>query len=331
MPRSIWSGSISFGLVNIPVKVVTAVRDKDIRFHMLHAKDGARIRFKRVCPKEEQEVANEDIVRGYEVARGQYVTFTDEELEAASPDAARTIDIQEFVDLVQIDPAYFEKPYYLVPDRNAAKPYALLLSALQRTGKVGLAKVVMRDKEYLVALRAVGPVLMMETMKFADEVVRPESLAQEAGIGKEEVDEKQVKLAVQLVESLGSDFDPTRDKDTHREKVLELVERKAAGEEVVREPEVKMAPKTRDILAALEESIAHARGASRPERPSRKKEERPERTAASERASRAKRSAEEDAEPEGPAAEAGEQAPAPSRPRKRKAKGVQEAAEAGGA
>lgn len=274
MARSLWMGSISFGLVNIPVKVVAAVRDKDIRFHMLHGKDGARIRLKRVCPDEGVEVENDEIVKGYEVAKGQYVTFTPEELEAADPKAARTIDIEEFVSLDDIDPSYFEKPYYLVPDRDATKPYALLHAALKRSAKVGLAKVVMREKEYLVGIRAVEGVLMMGTMKFADEVVSPASVAQEAGLNDAEPDERQLKLAVQLVESLAADFDPKRHHDTHREKLLALVERKAAGHEVVAEPPSQAPRETKDILEALEQSIAHARSAaSRPERrPARRKE-----------------------------------------------------------
>ena len=259
MARAIWSGAISFGLVNIPVKVVTAVRDKDVSFHMLHEKDGARIKFKRTCSKEEVEVPYDEIIRGYEIARGEYVTFTDEELAQADPEAARTIDITEFVGLEEIDPSYYDKPYYLMPDKNADKAYALLLAALQKSKKVGIARVVMREKEYLVALRPKGDALMMETMHFADEVVPPEDLAQELKADPSAVDKKQLGLAEQLIESLTEPFAPEKHKDTHREKVLALIEAKAKGHKVVHEPAASPAPRTVDIMAALESSLARVR------------------------------------------------------------------------
>jgi len=259
MPRAIWSGSISFGLVNIPVKVVTAVSDKEIHFHMLHAKDGARIKFKRVCPKEEVEVDNADIVRGYEVGRGEYVTFTDAELAAADPSAARTIDISEFVALDEIDPSYYDKAYYLVPDKNADKPYALLLAALQKTEKVGIAKVVMRDKEYLVAIRAKGEALMMETMHFAEEVVAPETVTADLKVLPKDVDRKQLALAQELIASLTEEFDPARHANSHREKVLAMVEAKIKGHKVVNEPAAPAAAKAMDLVSALESSLAKAR------------------------------------------------------------------------
>lgn len=259
MARAIWSGSISFGLVNIPVKVVTAVTDKEIRFHLLHEKDGARIKFKRVCPKDEEEVRNEDIVRGYEVGRGQYVTFTDEELAQADPAAARTIDISEFVSLAEIDPSYYEKPYYLIPDKNADKAYALLLAALQKTSKVAIANVVMRDKEYLVAIRPKGDALMMETMHFAEEVVPPEDVTGDMKVSPKDVDKKQLHLAEQLIASLTEEFDPAKHRNTHRERVLALVEAKLKGKEVIQEPASAPAVKTVDLMSALETSLAKIR------------------------------------------------------------------------
>jgi len=259
MARAIWSGSISFGLVNIPIKVVTAVTDKEIRFHMLHEKDGTRIKFKRICPTEEKEVPNEEIVRGYEVSRGEYVTFTDEELEAADPEAARTIDISEFVLLDEIDPSYYDKPYYLIPDKNADKPYALLLAALQKTEKVAIARVVMRDKEYLVALRPKGDALTMSTMHFFEEVVPPEAVTEEMKADPASVDKKQLMLAEQLIESLTEEFDPAKHKNTHREKVQALIDAKIKGQKVVVEPTAKAAVKTVDLMAALESSLAKVR------------------------------------------------------------------------
>jgi DNA end-binding protein Ku len=260
MARALWSGSISFGLVNIPVKLVSAVSDRDLHFHMLHAKDGARIRFKRVCPKDDEEVAPDDIVKGYELSRGQYVTFTADELEQASPEAARTIDISGFVEQADIDPAYYERPYYLVPDKGADKAYALLLAALKRTRKVGIARVVMRDKEYLVAIRPRDEVIMMETMHFADEVVPPSSVAGEVHADPKSVDKRQLALAEQLIESLSGPFEPEQFENRHRERLLAMVEQKAAGKEVVAEPQVRLAPKTVDIMAALEDSLKRAKG-----------------------------------------------------------------------
>jgi DNA end-binding protein Ku len=259
MARAIWSGSISFGLVNIPIKVVGAVSDKDIHFNQLHEQDGARIKYKKVCSKDGEEVPAEDIVRGYEIRSGQYVTFTDEELEAADPKASRTVEIQDFVDLPEIDPAFFDKPYYLVPDKAAGKAYALLLAALRDTNKVGVARVVMHGKENLVALRALEGVLMMETMHFAEEVTPPEKIAEEVKAGDIAVDKRQLELAKQIIESLSSPFEPEKYENTHRKKVLELIEQKAEGRQVVVEPEVPVSVRTADLLGALEKSLAAAR------------------------------------------------------------------------
>ena len=171
MPRSIWSGSISFGLVNVPIKLFTAVRKKDVHFNQLHEKDGGRIRQKRVCSVDEEEVPYEEIAKGYEIGSGQYVMIEPEELDALDPEATHTIDIEDFVHLDQIDPLFYDSSYYLVPDERGAKPYRLLLEAMQEADKVGIARVVMRTKQYLVALRPLGDALVMSTMNFADEVV----------------------------------------------------------------------------------------------------------------------------------------------------------------
>jgi DNA end-binding protein Ku len=261
--RTIWKGSISFGLVNIPVKVVGAVSPKEIHFNLLHAKDGGRIRFKKVCSSDDKEVKQEDIVRGFEVGSGQYVTFTDEELKAIDPEASRTIDILDFVPLGDIDPAYFDKPYYLVPDKNAEKPYALFLQALEKAGRVGIAQLVMHDKEHLVALRSRDGVVLMETMHHADEMVPVSAVIDE--VPHREVDKRQLAMAEQLIKSLSADFVPERYKDGHRERVLEAVERKSAGHQVVVEPAARPAAKAIDLMAALEQSLEKARG--RPARP----------------------------------------------------------------
>lgn len=259
MARALWSGSISFGLVNIPIKLVGAVSDKDIHFNQLHEQDGARIRYKKVCAKDGDEVPSEDIVKGYEIRAGHYVTFTDEELDQADPKAARTLDIEDFVELDQIDPAYFDKPYYMVPDKNANKAYALLLAALDKSKKVGIARMVMHSKEYLVAIRAMKGVLMMETMHFAEEVVSPEAIADEVKVDDVVVDKRQLDLAQQIIDSLSNDFEPTKYENTHRKRLLELIEQKAEGKEIVVEPDLPVSVRTADLLGALEKSLAHAK------------------------------------------------------------------------
>jgi DNA end-binding protein Ku len=257
MPRAIWSGAISFGLVNIPVKLYSAVSRKTVRFHQIDAESGQRIRQQRVNPESGDEVPYEQIVKGYEVSPDQYVTITPEELEALEPQKTRTIDIEEFVDLEQIDPIYYDHPYYLAPDKGAAKAYKLLLDALQEADKVAIARVVIRSKENLVALRSYDGALTMETMLFPDEVVQPDSIEELAGSdGNVKTTKRELDMAKQLIESLSGDFDPTQYRDEYRERVLDLIERKAAGETIsveAPEPERKEVP---DLMAALEASIA---------------------------------------------------------------------------
>jgi DNA end-binding protein Ku len=259
MARTLWSGSISLGLVNVPVKVQGAITDKDVRFHLLHARDGARVRFKRVCAKDGDELEQDQIVRGYEISRGQYVTFTDAELENVDAKAARTIDILHFVSGAEIDPAYYDKPHYLVPDKNAQKAYGLLLAALQKTKKVGIARMVMREKEHLVALRAKDGVLMMETMHFNDEVVPSEAVASEVAASPSDLDKRQLDLAQQIIDKMTVDFDPTQYENRHRDRLLALIDQKAAGKEVVLEPETAPGARAVDLLTALETSLAQAR------------------------------------------------------------------------
>lgn len=261
MARAIWSGSINFGLVNIPIKLVTAVRQKDIHFNQLHEKDGARIRYKKVCAKDGEEVPNDEIVKGYEISAGQYVTLTDDELEAADPKRTRQVEIEDFVDQVQIDPMFYDKPYYLVPDKNAHKAYRLLLEALVETDKVGIARMVMHDKEHVVAIRAKDGALVMETMYFHDEIVPVSSLKDDLEGDAGPADKRQVALAQQLIESLSSEFEPKKYKDHHRERVEEIIERKAAGKKIVAEPVAAPAGRTADLLVALEASLARAKKA----------------------------------------------------------------------
>jgi DNA end-binding protein Ku len=259
MARSIWGGAISFGLVNVPVKLFTAVRKKDVRFHQLHAKDGARVQQKRVCSLDEEEVPYEELAKGYEIANGHYVVIDPAELEALDPESTHTIDIEDFVDLDQIDPLFFDSSYYVVPDERGTKPYRLLLEAMREANKVGIAKVVMRTKQYLVALRPVGDALVMSTMNFADEVVPQEELE---GLPREsqEVSERELAMANQLIGSLASDFDPDKYHDTYREQVLELIERKAEGQEIVAQPAAERPAPVVDLMAALEASLAAVKG-----------------------------------------------------------------------
>jgi DNA end-binding protein Ku len=257
MARAIWSGALAFGLVNVPVKLHTAVAQKELRFHMLHAKDGARIRMKRFCSAEDREVPYEEIVKGFEVGRERYVALTPEELEAYDPKATRTVEIRDFVDLAEIDPIYYERTYYLVPEKPAAKAYRLLVEAMRATGKVAIATFVLRTRESLCCVRPIDGGLALSTMSRADEVVALSSLdLPEAP----KPSERELQMARQLVESLTAPFEPERYPDVHRQRVLELVERKAEGE-AIEPPAPEEAPARVVSLAdALSASLAAARG-----------------------------------------------------------------------
>jgi DNA end-binding protein Ku len=254
MPRSIWSGAISFGLVNIPVKLYSAVSRKTVRFHQLHDETGVRIQQKRVDPSTGEEVPYEQVVKGYEIAPDRYVVITPEELEALDPEKTRTIDIADFVDLDQIDPIYFDHPYYLVPGAGAEKAYGLLRDAMEESGKVAIAKVVIRSKESLVAIRPSGRVLTMSTMLFADEVIDGESL-DEVPEGGEKTSKRELAMAQQLIDSLAAEFEPDKYRDEYRERVLEMIESKAEGKEIAVQPAPEEPAKVPDLMAALEASI----------------------------------------------------------------------------
>jgi DNA end-binding protein Ku len=258
MPRPIWSGSVSFGLVNVPVKLLTATSPKDVRFHQLHDADNGRIQQKRVCSVDGEEVPYDHIVKGYDLGGGRYVVIEPEELAALDVAATRTIDIEEFVDLADIDPVYFEHSYYLVPDGRAEKPYALLVETMTRTGKVAVGRFVLRTKQYLATLRARDGVLVLATMLYDDEVVAPEDLDVPTTAATAP-SERELTMATALVESLSAPFDPSKYTDDHREKVLSLIAAKADGEVVAR-PEAPAEPApVVDLMAALEASLAAAR------------------------------------------------------------------------
>lgn len=271
MPRAIWSGAISFGLVNIPVKLYSAVSRKTVRFHQLDRSDNQRIQQRRVNPRTGEEVPYENLVKGYEIGPDRFVVVTPEELDGVAPEKTRTIDIEDFVDLEQIDPIYYDHPYYLVPDTGAEKAYRLLHDAMREAGKVAIARVVIRSKEQLVAIRPRDGILTMETMLFADEVIPPDDLdeapqgakrptrgAEGAG-GKGKTSKKELDMAQQLIDSLSGEFQPDKYRDEYRERVLELIERKAEGEEIVLEAPPEEPKKVPDLMAALEASIADAK------------------------------------------------------------------------
>ena len=264
MARAIWSGSISFGLLNVPVKLYSAVARRGISLRELRESDGARIRHRRVAEGTDEEVPYEKIVKAFEITPDRYVPLTKDEMSALAPEKTRAIDVQDFVDLEEIDPIYFDSPYYLGPADGAEKAYSLLAKALQDSGKVAIARFVFRNKEHLAALRANGGVLTLTTMRFADEVVPPDELDDVLPTKQPKVAKREVEMAEQLIDSLTRDFDPSLYRDEYREELLALIERKAEGKDIVageaaEEPKATKAP---DLMAALEESIAAVKGKS---------------------------------------------------------------------
>jgi len=256
MARSIWTGAVSFGLVTVPVKLYSAVSKKTVRFNQLHEKDNGRIQLKRFCAEEDQEVPFEEIVKGFEVAPDRYVVVEPAELDALQPEKTKTIDIEDFVELSQIDPIFYDHPYYLAPGAGGAKPYRLLLEAMRETEKVAIARVVIRSKEQLVAIRSMDGVLEMATMLFADEILPSDRLEELAEVRGAKTSKRELDIAKQLVASLAGDFDPDKYRDTHREEVLQLIERKAHGEEIAVAPaaEEVRAPAP-DLMSALKASL----------------------------------------------------------------------------
>jgi DNA end-binding protein Ku len=257
MARSIWTGAISFGLVTVPVRLYSAVNRKTVRFHQLSGKSGVRISQKRVDPSTGDEVAYDDIVKGFELTPDRYVVVEPGELETLQPKKTKTIEIEDFVELSDIDPIYYDHPYYLAPGTGGAKPYRLLVEAMRETDRVAIARVVIRSKEALVALRPMDDhVLGMSTMLFPDEVVDPDSIDEISATGDVEVTKRELDIAKQLVESLAGPFDSSKYHDTYRQDVLDLIERKAAGEEIAVQPatdeEEEPVP---DLMAALKASL----------------------------------------------------------------------------
>ena len=275
MARSIWTGAISFGLVTVPVKLYSAVNRKTVRFHQLSGKSGVRISQKRVDPSTGDEIAYDEIVKGFELTPDRYVVVEPGELETLQPKKTKTIEIEDFVELSDIDPIYYDHPYYLAPGTGGAKPYRLLVEAMRETDRVAIARVVIRSKEALVALRPMDDhVLGMSTMLFPDEIVDPDSIDEISATADVEVTKRELDIAKQLVESLAGPFESSKYHDTYRQDVLDLIERKAAGEEIAVQPatdeEEEPVP---DLMAALKASLdavrdkdADGNGSSKPKK-----------------------------------------------------------------
>ena len=231
MARSLWTGAISFGLVNVPVRLYSATRARELRFHLLHGKDDGRIHFRRVCSVDGAEVPQDEIVRAFEIHKGRFVRMEPEELEALHPKTTHAIELEAFVDLAEIDPVHFVATYHVAPEEGATRSYSLLCQAMEKAQKAGIARMVMRTKEYLCALRDYPPWLRLSTMLHADELVSPDDL----GLPVARVDPRgrELDMAVQLIDSLQADWEPENYPDRYREQALESIRQKAGGEALV--------------------------------------------------------------------------------------------------
>jgi DNA end-binding protein Ku len=272
MARAIWSGSISFGLLNVPVKLYSAVARRGIALREIRESDSARIKHRRVAEGTDEEVPYDKIIKAFEISDGNYVPLSKDEIASLAPNRSRSIEVEDFVDLGEIDPIYFDSPYYLGPAEGAGKAYSLLAAAMQASGKVAIARFVFRNKEHLAAIRPNDGVLTLTTMRFADEVVPAAELEDVLPAEKAKVAKKEQQMAEQLIDSLSTEFDPSGYRDEYREQLLELIERKAEGKEIVTpESEAPQATKAPDLMAALEESIAAVKDKKTAKKPAPKK------------------------------------------------------------
>ena len=281
MPRAMWKGAISFGLVTIPVAVYPATEEKTLRFNQLHDEDGGRVRYKRVCEKDGEEVTFEHIVKGYEVEKDRYVVLTDDDFDAVPVESSRAIDIVQFVEIDEIDPVMFKKSYYLVPEETGAKAYALLREAMREDDRVGIAKVSFRDKEHIAALRFKDDAFVLETMFWPDEIRQ----ADFGGVDvKADVRDNELTMARQLIDSLTGEWAPEQFSDAYRDALLQIVEAKLNGQEIeVVEPE--QAATVVDLMEALKASVAAAKkGGDDEEKPAAKKKSPAQKTAAKKKA-----------------------------------------------
>jgi DNA end-binding protein Ku len=262
MARSLWTGSLSFGLVNVPVALYSAVRDQDLRFHQLHEKDAARIDTRRFCAEEDKEVAFDEIGHAYDLDGGKTVVVTDEDLESVAPRKTRTIDIEAFVDLADIDPVYFDHPYWLAPTGDSEGPrraYQLLVEAMGASGEVALGRFVMRNKEYLVTIQVRDERLALTTMRFADEI-RP---TKDIDTGGKKPAKAAIDHAVALIDALSTDWDPKAWKDCYRARLEDVIERKRKGRKIAAPKQEKEPAPVPDLMAALEKSLADLTGGKR--------------------------------------------------------------------
>jgi len=256
MPRALWSGSISFGLVNVPVRMLPAIAEHKLQFHYVHAPDSSRIGYEKVCKEEGRPVPDDEIVKAFEFEKGEYVYMTDEDFEAAAADGVRTIEIRDFVPADEIDPIYFERTYYLGPQEGAEKVYALLARAMERSGLVAVVKYVMRDRQNLGALRVRDGVIALERMYFADEI-RPADELAPAGV---RVSKEELEMAKRLIDSITGHFKPEKYDDTYRDALCEIIRAKRKGEEAHVAPPAKEEPEAPDLLSALRASVEATQG-----------------------------------------------------------------------
>lgn len=247
-----WSGALNFGLINIPIKLYSASEEKELSFHFLHKEDLSPVRFARVCKQEEKEIAYEDIVRGFEYQPGDYVVVTEDDFRKANVSKTKMIEILDFVEEREVESLYYEKPYYLEPEKNAAKPYALLREALNRSKKMGIAKFVIRNKEHLAAVKPRGRVLVLNQMKFAAELREPEGLAVP---GNEKVNQRELDMAMKLIDQLSARFDPAEYKDTYTEELKDLIAEKAKGKRPRAKGKEPKATKVDDLMEVLRASL----------------------------------------------------------------------------
>jgi DNA end-binding protein Ku len=260
MARPVWTGTISFGLVAIPVKLFHAVRKQSVSFNQLDDRTLARIKYKKVSALDGEEVPDEHIVKGYEVAKDRYIVVDPDELEPFIPAATKTVELEEFVDLDEIDPVYFDSAYYVAPG-TTPKPYVLLARAMEEAGKVAIGRFVMRNKQYTAAIRAENGRLVMSTLSYADEVVDPAEIDELQGLDDIDVSAKEVAMAESLVDSLTAAFEPGKYRDQYREQVLDLIQMKASGQELTAPEVAAEKPNVVDLMAALEASVKAAKAA----------------------------------------------------------------------
>jgi len=259
MPRALWTGAISFGLVNVPVRMYSAIDEHKLHFNYIHEKDGSRIGYEKVCKAEGKPVPEDEIVKAFEWEKGEYVPMRDEDFEKAQEDTYKAIDIRDFVDYEAIDPIYFDRTYYLGPQEGAEKVYALLVRAMEESGRAAIAKYVMRDRQHLGCLRAADGTLILEKMYFADEIRQPDGIAPD--VKKGDVDKREVEMAQALIDKLYGDFEPEQYKDTYRDTLCEIIKAKRAGE-TIEEPQVEKPKAAPDLMAALKASLEAAGGSA---------------------------------------------------------------------